>query len=208
MGRGVLLDGAELLEHLLVDVQPARRVENERREAALGRLVARCPADIDGPLLLLAEHGDAQVLAETSELLHGRGPVHVGRSEYRMLSLLLEVPGELGGGGGLSRALQADQHDDRGGMRGHGQPVSRASEQLHQLVVHHLDHVLARRERGEHVLTDGLDANPLDEALDDFEIDVGFEQSHAHFAQSLLDILLRQPAEATEPVEDSGETRG
>src|SRR6266567_5775503 len=93
-------------------------------------------------------------------------------------------------------------------MRRQGQPVSRAAEQLDQLVVHDLDHVLARRERREDILPDGLDANALDEGLDDFEIDVGFEESNAHFAQGLLNILLRQPAEATEPVEDSSEARG
>jgi hypothetical protein len=44
------------------------------------------------------------------------------------------------------------------------------------------------------VLADGLDANPLDEAPGDFEIDVGFEKSHAHFAQSLLTFPRRPTA--------------
>jgi hypothetical protein len=205
---GVFLDGTELLEHLFVDVEPPRRVEDERGEATLGRFVAGRAADIDGPLRLLAEHGDAQILAETSELLHRRRTVDVGGGQYRMLPLLLEMPRELGRRCGLPRALQSHQHDDGRGMRGHGQPVPRAPEQLDQLVVHHLDHVLARRERREHVLPDGLDADPLDEALDHFEIDVGFEESYPDLSQGLLDILLRQPAEATEPVEDSRETRG
>ena len=41
------LDGPQLLEHLLVDVQPPRGVEDERRQAPPRRLVARRRADVD-----------------------------------------------------------------------------------------------------------------------------------------------------------------
>ncbi len=201
--RHLLLDHPELVQHLLVDVQPPCRVEDERREAALGRLVARRAADGCGLLRLLAQHGYPELLAQAAELLDRGRAVDVGRGHDRMLPLLLEVPRELGRRRRLARALEAHQHDDRGRMRRHCQAMTRAAEQLDQLVANDLDDLLARRERGEHVLADGFDADALDEALDDLEIDVGFEKSHAHFAQGLLDILLRQPAVATEPVKYS-----
>ena len=95
-----------------------------------------------------------------------------------------------------------------GGCGRHGEPVSGAAEQLDQLVAHDLDDLLPRRQRLEDVLADGLLADALDEALDDLEVDVGFEEGHAHLAEGLVDILLRQPAVAAEPVEDTREASG
>ena len=86
--------------------------------------------------------------------------------------------------------------------------MARATQQLDQLVADDLDDLLSRRQRREHILANGLDPNALDEALHDFEIDVRFEKRHAHLAQRLLDILLRQPAKSAEPVEDACEARG
>ena len=94
-----------------------------------------------------------------------------------------------------------------GGCGAVGQAVPAAAEQLDQLVVHDLDDLLARRERLEHVLPDGLLADAVDEALDDLEVDVGLEQRHAHLAQRLLDVVLGQPAAAAEPVEDGLQSR-
>ena len=102
MRPGLLLDGAELVEHLLVDVKASRRVENERRETPLGRLVAGRAADVHGLPRFLAQHRNAELLAEPPQLLHRSGTVDVGRGEDGMLPLLLEVTGELGGGRGLA----------------------------------------------------------------------------------------------------------
>ena len=143
----------------------------------------------------IAQDRNAEGRAERLELVDGRGPVHVGGGENRVLALFLEQPRELGGGGGLARALQADQHDDGGRMRRHRQAMRRAAQQGHQLVVDDLHHLLPRRQRLEDVLADGLFADALDEGLDDLEVDVGFEEGDPHFAEGLLDVLLRQPAE-------------
>src|SRR5215831_3865957 len=67
--------------------------------------------------------------------------------------------------------------------------------------------MLTGRERLQHVLPDRLDADALDEAPDDLEVDVRFEQRHANLAQRFDDGLLRQPAVPPEPVEDTCETR-
>ena len=90
-------------------------------------------------------------------------------------------------------------------MGRHGEPVPRAAEQLDQLIAHHLHDVLPRRQRLEDVLADGLFADAVDEALDDLEVDVGFEEGQANLAEGLEDILLRQPAVSAEPVENTRE---
>src|SRR5262245_38982466 len=122
-----------------------------------------------------------------------------------MLTLLLEVARELGCGGRLAGALEADKHDDGGRMRRHRQPVTGPAQQLHQLVADDLDDLLAGGQRLEHVLADGLLADTLDEASRDLEVDVSLEEGDAYLSEGLDDILLRQPAETTEPVEDTGE---
>jgi len=186
----------------------ARGVEDERGQPASRRFVPGRRADLHRPLRGLAHHRDPELGAQGLELFHRRGPVHVGGREQRMLSLLLEVARELRRARRLARALQAHQHHDRRRVGRHRQAVGGAAEQLHQLVAHHLDHLLPGRQRLEHVLPDRLDADPVDEALHDLEIDVGLQQGHAHFAQGLLDVLLRQPAESAEPIEDAGQTVG
>ena len=159
-------------------------------------------------------HIDEEMLDELRVIKKDVAPHHVllvvdaMSGQDGMLSLLLEMSRELGGRGGLARALKSDQHDHGRWVWRHGEPVTRAAQQFHQLVAHHLDHLLPRRERCKDVLAHGLDADAPDEALDDLEVDVGLEESHAHFAQGLLDILIRQPAVATEQVEDAGEARG
>ena len=97
-GPTVLLDRPQLVEHRLVDVQPPRGVEDERRQAraAPPRRAPRAQMST-GLLAGLADDGDAELRAERAELVDGGGPVDVGGGQERMLALLLEVAGQLGG---------------------------------------------------------------------------------------------------------------
>ena len=175
-------------------MSPRRAASSRARAQICHRLAVR-----------LAHDGDGELLAERLELVDRRRTVDVRRGQQRVLALPLEVTRELGRRGGLARALQAHQHDDRGRMGRHGEPVPGAAEQVDQLVAHHLDHVLPRRQRLENVLADGLLADAVDEPLDDLEVDVGLEEGEAHLAEGLDDILLRQPAVSAEPVENTRE---
>ena len=47
-----------------------------------------------------------------------------------------------------------------------------------------------------------------DELAGDAEVDVGFEQGHADFAQGGVDVLFAQAAAATKVAEDAGEALG
>src|SRR5207247_11446526 len=47
----------------------------------------------------------------------------------------------------------------------------------------------------------------VDEGADDLEVDVGLQESDAHLAQGLLDVLVRQAATAAQAVEDRLQTR-
>ena len=70
-----------------------------------------------------------------------------------------------------------------------------------QLVADDLDDLLGGRERGEHFGADGFGADVLDELADDVEVDVGFEQGDADFAQGFGDVFFGERALAAEVLE-------
>ncbi len=91
-----------------------------------------------------SDDGHPELAAEGAELILGGRPVGVGGGEDGMLPLLGVHAGELGGRRRLARALQPHEHDDGGRGGGHGQAVTAAAQELDQLVVDDLDHLLGR----------------------------------------------------------------
>ena len=110
------------------------------------------------------------------------------------MAALLEPVRQLARGGGLAGALQAGHQDHGGRLRGKLQLGGVLAQEVDQLVAHDLDDLLGGRERGHHFLAHRLLANVVDQFLDDLEVDVGFEQRHADFAQRLADVLFGQLA--------------
>jgi hypothetical protein len=70
-----------------------------------------------------------------------------------------------------------------------------------EFIANNLDDLLGRRKRGHHGLADGLFADVLDQLLDDAQVDVGFKQGNADFAQRLADIFLGNCALAAKGLE-------
>ena len=77
------------------------------------------------------------------------------------------------------------------------------AEQSNEFVADDLDHLLGGRKRGEHFGADGLFADVLDQVGDDLEVDVGFEQGDANFAQSFGDVFFSERALAAKVLEDA-----
>ncbi len=112
----LIAHGGDFGHQLFVDVLAAGGVEDDDVIAA--DLGARhgAPGDIDRALA-----GDDRqrrhlgLLAQDLELLHGGGAVDVERGhQHPLLLSRLQQQAELGRGGGLARALQADHQDRRG----------------------------------------------------------------------------------------------
>src|SRR3990172_1245473 len=94
----------------------------------------------------------------------------------RPVTLVAQVEGELGGGGGLAGALEAHHHHDgRRGLRVL-QPALAAAQYLHELLVDDVDDLLHGGEAGEHLRSQGPLLHPLDELPDDLEVDVGLQE--------------------------------
>ena len=169
----------------------------------------RLAGDLHRPLLHRGgEHRHPDLLAEHVQLLDGRRSVDVGRHQQGRAALRLQLFGQLRGGGGLARALQAGEHDHRRPLAVEAQRLGLAAEQLDQFVVHHFDHLLTGRQAGEHLLTDGLGGDRGHKFPDNAEVDIRLEQRRAHLAHGFLNIFLSQRAMATQLLEDAFQAVG
>ena len=129
---------------------------------------------------------DLDLAPERVELVHGGGPVHVGRHQERRLLLQLQPLGELARRGRLARALQSHQQDDGRRHRGVGDGRLLLAQQDDQLVVDDLDQLMPGPdflERGE---THGLGLHPLQKIPGQIEAHVGLEQDPPDLPEPFL----------------------
>jgi hypothetical protein len=103
---------------------------------------------------------------------------------------------------GLAGPLQPDDKEYAGRLVGESQAGFVRTENFDQLFIDDLDDLLGGGQRGEHFLAHGLHLDGLDELFDNLEIDVGFQERHANFAQGAFHILGRKFAFAAQVFED------
>ena len=77
-----------------------------------------------------------------------------------------------------------------------------------KLVVDDLDDHLARRDRADNILPDGLFLDLGDEILDDRQRHIGFQKRQPHFPHGLADVGLLERAPLLEPLKDVAEFAG
>jgi len=110
----------------------------------------------------------------------------------------MQVARELRRGSRLTGALQPDQHDHGRRARGKRDRRRRAAEQLGQLLVDDLQHLLAGVELAHDLGADATLADRGCELLDDVQVDVSLEQREADLAHRLRHVLLAQRAAAAQ----------
>src|ERR1039457_490024 len=204
--RRRLADVAQLLEQWLVDLETSGGVEDH--DIAVEPCRFRNPACAELRDLRLAVgngHRNLVVEAELLELLHCGGPRDVGCDQHRTVTVAPDRNAELGGGGGLARALEADQHDHRRWVRLVLDLALLTTEQRDELVVDDLHDLLTGGQRLEHVTADGGLAAPVDKIACDPEVDVCLEQGHETLAHPKLHVLLGQAAATGDPAKRRGE---
>ena len=207
MGAGDLLDGGRFRHQLFVDMGAAGGIEQEHVIAAASGGFDRALGDGRGSFAGNdGERGDARLLAEHAELLLRRGAPRIERGHQHFLLVAgLEPLAELGGGGGLAGALQADQHHHHGRGGGEIDPLRVGPQHPHQLVMDDLDDHLAGGDRAHHLLADRLLLHRLGEVADHVERDIGLEQRDPHLAHGLTHVGIGQRPFAGELVEDGAE---
>ena len=100
----------ELVHQAFLGVQPARGVHDDGIEPARRGRVDGVERDRGGIAARRARHaGHAEPIGPDLELADGAGAIGIGRGEQHLPAFALEPPGELGGGGGLAGAVDADR---------------------------------------------------------------------------------------------------
>ena len=140
----------------------------------------------------LAEDGHLNLAAELLELVDRGGTLQVGRDEPGLAAFLAQQQSELGGGGGLARALQAGEQDHGRRPAGEREPGIARAHQRRQLLLDDLHDLLAWRQALGHVRAERPLAHARDEVLHDLEVDVGLEQREPDLAHRARDRLLVQ----------------
>src|SRR5690606_17981846 len=146
-------------------------------------------------------HGHAGALTDHLELGDGVGTLEVGGDEEGGLALVLEPLRELAGEGGLTGALEAGEHDDRGRALGEAQVPRLAAEDLDELGVDDLDDLLARVEGAGDLGPERPLAHGGGELTHHRQGDVRLEEGAPDLGDGGGDVLLGQPALAAEVAE-------
>ena len=207
-GRHGLLEAPELVHERLVNMQAAGGVQKDHVVAVLFGVCHRALCDFHHVgLARLGIHRDAHALAHHLELVHGGRTVDVAGGQQGPLVLLPGIhAGQLGGVGGLSRALQPHHHDNGGRRGGDFELCALASHELDKLLVDNLNHLLGGREALKHFGPRRPLGDGGHKGLDHLDVDVGPQQHQAHLAHGLLDVGLGQLALAAQPLEGGRQT--
>ena len=158
---------------------------NQRRPGGLTFQVALIEVGADG-------FGDDLQLFPRSRT------IDVDRNQQRTMAALFQPCGQLAGGRGLTRTLQSRHQNHGRRLRCEFESGGIGSQHRDQLVANDLDDLLGGRKRGQHLLTQSLGADVLDQLLDDVQVDVGFEQRDPDLFERLADIFLGDGALATQ----------
>ncbi len=201
---GDRLDLGRLGHELFVDMGAASGVEDEDIVATEATLALGAAGNLDRGFGGDDRQGvDADLLAQHAQLLHGGRAASVERGQQNLLLLaVLEALGDLGGGGGLARALEADHQQGNRSRRVEVDGDGVGAEHRNQFVMDDLDDLLARSDRTGDLGADGALAHLLDKGTDHFEGNVGLDQRPADFAHGGVDVRRAQRAAATKPIED------
>ena len=203
-------DVRHLLHQRLVDMGAPGGVEQHDVVALEARGGFGASGDVDRVLARNdRQRVDADLLTEHRELLLRGRALDVERGHQHFSPVAFgEALGDLGGGGGLARALQADQHDRDRGRRVEVDRLGFAAERLDERVVDDLDDHLPGLDRLDDGGADRLGAGAVDEGAHDLERDVRLEERAPHFAHRGVDVLFREGAAAGQLVQYAGELFG
>ena len=127
-------------------------------------------------------------LGERAQLLHRGRASQVQSRHKRAMAVPPGEQREFDGGGGLAGALEAGQHHD-GGRTSVAKALRVATEQLDELIVDRLNHLLWSGQPVRNLGAREPFTYTLDELFDHPEVDIGLEQRQANLAKPRLHVL-------------------
>ena len=201
------MQSLDFLHQRFVNRQAASGVDQQHVDVMFAGIVQRGQHDVHRLLTRVAgEPFGASLGRHRLQLLNGGGAVHVSRHRQDFfLALGDQVLGEFGGGGGLASALQTRHQDDSRRLGGQVDVRNALAHGGGQLFLHDADQDLAGRERVDDFLAQGFVFHAGDEIAHHRQCHVGFEQSHADFAQHVGHIRFGDAGLATDLLDQLGE---
>ncbi|GBC91520.1 hypothetical protein HRbin14_02292 [bacterium HR14] len=194
------LVGLEGVAHLLqflhqgfVDLQASCGVQNQHIVAVgagIGVGGARDAHRVARPSLFGRVDIDAYLLAQHLQLLDGGRALEVARCHHRFAPLRARPARQLRAGGGLTRPLQATEHEHGGRRRRPANRLRLAPQKRNQLVAHDAHHMLVGRQALQHLVADRLLTHPRNKLLHHPKINIRLQQRQADFAKHLVYGLL------------------
>ncbi len=172
-------------------MEPSGGIQQHRVEPVLPGVADGVLGDLDRVDLTQGEDGDVQLLSHNLQLGDGGGAVHVaGHQQGPLAQLPFQVARQLGAVGGLTGALEAHHHDDRGALGGEMDLLIAAAHELGELFVDDLDDLLGGGEAFQHVRAHGPLGDFCYEVLDHAVADVCVQQGEADLLHGLPDVGL------------------
>ena len=132
------------VHHLLVHCQTSGGIDDDYVGAFHAGVADGLLGDVDGVLVaLFGEDGHLYLASEGLQLADGGRAVYVASHEHdRLVLLVLQVVGQFGAKGGLTRALQTGDEDD-GRVAFDVDVYGLGTHELGELLMHDFDHQLS-----------------------------------------------------------------
>ena len=189
-----LLDPAELLHQLLVDMQPSRGIQNHVVVAVIPRVGHRLLGNLHRVALSPLKDGHSRLFTDHLQLIDGSGTVYVARHQQRAVPLPLQPFGQLGGMRRLAGALQTAHQKNARRTVGARQRHRLPAHQSGQLLVDNFNDHLRRRQALHHLGPDRPLGHGIGKILGNLIVDVRLQQRHAHLTHRVPHVRLRQLA--------------
>jgi hypothetical protein len=201
LGFDQVTESDQFLDKRFVDLETSGGIENEGVTVLGPGMIERFAGESEQICFTAAQvDREIELTPQRFELVHGGRAMKVGGDEEWLTSLFEEEAGQFPTGGGFTGAVEPHQENAgripaelNGGM-------GRAEETDH-FILDDLDDLLARLDALDDFLTEGLGFDLLDEIAGDFELDIGFEQRHAHLTQGVANVGLGDFAQAAQVAE-------
>jgi hypothetical protein len=197
-----IAESLEFLDEWLIEFLSASGIEN-LHIAACGIAPVQCLAGNlkhMGLAFFGAENRNIDLPAENGELVDSGGPMEVASNEEGRAALRFSKAGQLGRGGGFSRAIEAHDENARGLVEIELRGV--ASEECAEFLVEDFYDLLAGGYAAENSFAKGLFLDLGYEILRNLEVDIGIEQGEPNLSECVGDIRFADLALAAEVFEN------
>ena len=150
----------------------------------------------------LGIHRHTQTLAQNLQLIHGGRTINIGCHEQRLAFLFEQIGCEFAGGGGLTRALQADDHPDRR-RAGSEKRLGVFAEQVGEFIANDFDDLLIGGELQHDFAAEGSKADAGEKFINDREGDIAIEHRFANFGERGVQVFFGEFALAAKVFESA-----